>query len=371
MSNPIAENAIYFARQRSRASAEDTHHPNGHPRQETRHHARHPHEGESTRAGPAASEEPRESGLFFDPKGQWRSVFNRLSDLGSRPPSALGAADLNEQDDDEDEPVSDTESRDTFQLLRGPSSSQPIHHASENNDSNRPLSHHISWPSSSFYRRKRIQEEQRPENDELPSLQELGRLHETQEDANEDDDRENFFAHPFLETAPKQGRTYQEQQNEANDMPLAAAPAPPVIEIPQSVPNHPRPHFARVAVPAPAAAPVTVVEEGGSGETSAAEDDGDTKSARQRWGKTLERIRMVANLNTNGTAGDRPFGGDVREESSSSTVLAPYYPPAFEPAFIALSVDEYGRKLVRVDALDAWRCWFRYSQCQDSLSSRI
>lgn len=61
--------------------------------------------------------------------------------------------------------------------------------------------------------------------------------------------------------------------------------------------------------------------------------------ARHHWGKTLDKIRLIANLHS------LPQHSS-HVSASATNSLAPFYPPAFEPMFIALSTDEYGRRLV-------------------------
>ncbi|KAI8371715.1 uncharacterized protein BYT42DRAFT_581253 [Radiomyces spectabilis] len=62
------------------------------------------------------------------------------------------------------------------------------------------------------------------------------------------------------------------------------------------------------------------------------------KQARRQWTKTLDKIRLISNIQS--------FPQSPRDIPPANTnALAPYYPPAFEPIFIALSSDEYGRKL--------------------------
>ncbi|KAL9553707.1 hypothetical protein PS6_003791 [Mucor atramentarius] len=56
--------------------------------------------------------------------------------------------------------------------------------------------------------------------------------------------------------------------------------------------------------------------------------------AKKHWGKTLDKVRLIANLHT------LPQQTKVAVNSTSS--LAPYYPPLFDPVFIALSKDQHG-----------------------------
>ncbi|KAF7724121.1 Phospholipase D1 [Apophysomyces ossiformis] len=57
--------------------------------------------------------------------------------------------------------------------------------------------------------------------------------------------------------------------------------------------------------------------------------------ARHRWGKTLDKIRLIANLHVPHT----------QEVTTGAQSLAPYYAPVFDPLFLAFSKDEYGRRM--------------------------
>jgi len=60
--------------------------------------------------------------------------------------------------------------------------------------------------------------------------------------------------------------------------------------------------------------------------------------AKKHWGKTLDKVRLIANLHT------LPQQSKAAVNSTSS--LAPYYPPLFDPVFIALSKDQHGHPWV-------------------------
>lgn len=228
MSNPIAENAHYFARRKR------------------------------------LTEDYRDADLqappSFDPRTQWRRVVNRLSMA------------TDDQDNDRSSFSDEERSRDTFQLLRG-------------------------------YRPERFEQETQQQqvqddDDALPSA------HDLEHGQDETGDNDNFFAHPFPQEDQRQHgpkRTMRISLPQPDSPPLAAAPIPPQ--------------------------PPTEEEE-------------TSDRTKNRWSKTIDRIKLVANLQTF----HERAGGSIPSEDTS---LAPYYPPLFEPSFISLSVDEYGRKLVR------------------------
>lgn len=138
------------------------------------------------------------------------------------------------------------------------------------------------------------------EDDQLPSTADLERME--QEHPEEED---NFFAHPFPQEMPM-------------PMPVAAAPAMGPM---------PRAKFAHISVPEDEASNDTApqVEEG--------EASGDGQEARNHWGKMVDKIKLISNIQT--------FSG----REAVTTSIAPYYSPLFEPAFIAFTKDEYGRRM--------------------------
>ncbi|CAO3693385.1 hypothetical protein G6F70_003782 [Rhizopus microsporus] len=62
-------------------------------------------------------------------------------------------------------------------------------------------------------------------------------------------------------------------------------------------------------------------------------------AARKHWGKTLDKVRLIANLHAlpQKKPSDRP-----PQQAAQIPSLLPYYPPLFDPPFIALSKDEHG-----------------------------
>lgn len=68
--------------------------------------------------------------------------------------------------------------------------------------------------------------------------------------------------------------------------------------------------------------------------------------AKKHWGKTLDKVRLIANLQT---LPHQPKPSTSIDSTSSS--LAPYYPPLFDPVFIALSKDPHGHPWVSKNKL--------------------
>ncbi|CEP13648.1 hypothetical protein [Parasitella parasitica] len=69
-------------------------------------------------------------------------------------------------------------------------------------------------------------------------------------------------------------------------------------------------------------------------QTAATPTSPDGGKAKKHWGKTLDKVRLIANMQT------LPQQSKTAVGSTSS--LAPYYPPLFDPVFIALSKDQHG-----------------------------
>jgi hypothetical protein len=64
--------------------------------------------------------------------------------------------------------------------------------------------------------------------------------------------------------------------------------------------------------------------------------------AKKHWGKTLDKVRLIANLHT--------LPHQTKATVISTCSLAPYYPPLFDPVFIALSKDQHGHPWVSLHA---------------------
>lgn len=143
----------------------------------------------------------------------------------------------------------------------------------------------------------------KPEDDVLPSTEDITSI----ENKNEED---NYFTHPF---------NNQER------------PAAAVVVQPIAVPTSPP--------AAPSASGVTT--ETGTTETNKSTAGSDEK-AKKHWGKTLDKVRLIANLQT---IPHRPHQtSEVSALDANATPLAPYYPPLFDPVFIALSTDQHGHR---------------------------
>lgn len=72
--------------------------------------------------------------------------------------------------------------------------------------------------------------------------------------------------------------------------------------------------------------------------------DNEQGNYKTSWDKTKDKIKLITSLqNQSSNQLDTPT-----TSITTNTTLAPYYPPAFDPLFIAFSKDEHGNKLVKI-----------------------
>ena len=336
MANPISEGAALYL---------------------SRHHGGRTSDASTSHRGANADSASRGVGLHdsglgssIDPRGHLKSVLNRLSITSS--------IDHHQDESSEDSSGDD----DTFHLLPGRHRHRHRHR------------HHISWP---YHRRSQQQQQQETvagrsaetaapssfpsgtnndepqqqqqsnegtrqetatssylipddEDDRLPYVNDLTRTTTKEQQQQEAD---NFFTHPFK-------RDLDQEEVEEEQEPVQ----PPYIT--------PKTRLTRIAVPEQQAGPSLAVPSLGAvnegeveqpeGSSVPTEEDETTGGPRNQWGKTVDKIKMINNMQTL----PEQNGRDVYMIPSVKTSLAPFYPPVFEPSFIAFSSDEYGRKLV-------------------------
>ncbi|KAF7725701.1 Phospholipase D1 [Apophysomyces ossiformis] len=304
MSTPIADTAGYFANRRAHyvhSASTPEHSSDGRPQDENSQvhrtpQSRHPHVSHvapsrsSNLEPPTRHSSQQDSSSLLDPRAQWNRVLGRLSffggdsnhDISSQAQSVRHGHD-EFLDEEEDEAVD----RDTFELIRNKAENRLRHHSVR----------------SSNYQPVREQED-----DVLPSTYELKHEHDDVSAA-----PDNYFVHPFMSSSE---RMEAEEDGTVDSDPFRGRMTKISVQA------------APVLASAPLAAPQA------PGATPSEEED----RAKHQWGKTLDKIRLIANIQTGQT---NPRLGDV----IPNTALAPYYPPAFEAPFIALSTDEHGRKL--------------------------
>ncbi|CAO3592700.1 unnamed protein product [Absidia cylindrospora] len=174
------------------------------------------------------------------------------------------------------------------------------------------------------------------EDDVLPATCDF--KHDTTPDDQHLDDT-NYFMHPFQSTV-------EEEENDTT------------TPLPSTVQDTPTITFSApisFSAPVPLSAPVPEEDEiGESSSTSKTttqydQDDGKKSSdtldsiAKSQWGKTLDKIKLISSMQQQ----DQPT---TQLDTSATTIIAttntlvPYYPPAFDPLFIAFTRDEHGNK---------------------------
>ncbi|KAI8987612.1 hypothetical protein BDF20DRAFT_832525 [Mycotypha africana] len=64
------------------------------------------------------------------------------------------------------------------------------------------------------------------------------------------------------------------------------------------------------------------------------------RAAKKHWGKTLDKVRLIANLHT--------LPHQIEQPTVSSSALIPFYPPLFDPIFIAFGEDQHEKPWLAV-----------------------
>jgi hypothetical protein len=321
MSNPIADTANFFQRRSLHHSGKRSHRHSegGLPGPATTEDA-FQHDGRSTSLDHQAP-----SNNNHDDSRPWNRVLSRLSHFGHHDTNVAPADstdDLNENDttlgashysNGADGP------RNTFELMRenrwfpihfgGRSSNDTTDHGNCNHDT---------------------------DDDLLPSTCDF--KHGTEDE--QDQERANYFVHPFQPATTDEETTIPT---------IVTSPPPPAEE---TTSDH---------VPISFSAPVrfslpTDDEDTGLGESSSSSSNDTTSSpqpgdeeldpaAKAHWGKTLEKIKLISSMQQQDTPTTQ-LDTSATTIVATSRTLVPYYPPAFDPLFIAFTRDEHGHKSV-------------------------
>lgn len=82
---------------------------------------------------------------------------------------------------------------------------------------------------------------------------------------------------------------------------------------------------------------------------------------KRNWGKTLDKVRLIANMHTL----PQKKSSDLERSSLFNQLpsLSPFYPPLFDPPFIALSKDEHGNPWVSLEKNVNCRLLFLLATC--------
>lgn len=131
----------------------------------------------------------------------------------------------------------------------------------------------------------------KPEDDVLPSTEDIKNV--------ENPEQDNYFANPFYESL---------DQPDTVDLPIVSGSGVTMA--------------------------TNETEEANT--TTVTSDD----RAKKHWGKTLDKVKLIANFHALPQHQHRP--SDASSVDLKATPLAPYYPPLFDPVFIALSRDQHG-----------------------------
>lgn len=246
----------------------------------------------------------------FDPKAQWQKVLKRLPNRH---------ANKSENDDD----------------TSSASSSDDDQHGSDKD----------AYEMNRFgrpYRQKRNKHKNQQYNDQddvLPDTNDISEKGENNVEppTEEEQKNDNYFAKPFDESG---------SGSNISSKSTAEAPIAPTLDAVVEEEKH---NIKKKQKQAPSSSHMSSGSSSDSDEspnedispinqadlTPTSPDDG---RAKKHWGKTLDKVRLIANLHT------LPHQPKTVVNSTSS--LAPYYPPLFDPVFIALSKDQHGHPWV-------------------------
>ncbi|KAL7327205.1 hypothetical protein PS15p_209432 [Mucor circinelloides] len=308
MSNPIADTAEYFARWRQTvqdADDHDSHRPGSTTASMTP-------RGVSIQA--TTGESAHHDSTMLDTRSQWLRVLNRISFLNPLETAATAATATATADE---QPLSDDESvnmdRDTFELMRSA--------ARENRHRSRHHSLNVSTSATGAVRGRddeptAIEEQDHDQEEKLPSAYELenDQVYPLSEENNMDEES-NYFTHPFSAEEPLYGDDHSSVQQ-----------PPPVLKSTAPTRTGRRLDSNNSSVPP----------------TAAGEYD-DNRIIKDKWDRTLDKLKLIANLQSPLPPSSSPPQTHVM--LGPSHTLATYYPPAFDPIFAAFAKDEYGRKL--------------------------
>jgi hypothetical protein len=292
MSNPIADTAEYFARWKQanhRDQADEAVLP------DVNTHRNSDREDSETRS-------------------QWLRVLNRISFLNPLDTPPPPSHHLSDQFSDDDESIID---RDTFELMR--SAARDNRHRL----STRHLSLNVSTSATGAVRGRDVDNEDDPsaipieqateEEEKLPSAYDLenDQIYPLSDTHTQES---NYFTHPFRQ---------EDQEHSSAELLLPQAPAPTQAPSNRTTRRH------------------TDVSGTVSGDF-----DEDGRILKDKWDRTLDKLKLIANLQLSSSASTTPTIAPTPYSSGPSHTLATYYPPAFDPIFAAFAKDEYGRDLV-------------------------
>ncbi|KAG1107997.1 hypothetical protein G6F42_016157 [Rhizopus arrhizus] len=203
--------------------------------------------------------------------------------------------------------------RDTFELMRSA--------ARENRHRSRHHSLNVSTSATGAVRGRddeptAIEEQDHDQEEKLPSAYELenDQVYPLSEENNMDEES-NYFTHPFSAEEPLYGDDHSSVQQ-----------PPPVLKSAATTRTGRRLDSDNSSVP-----------------TTAAGEYDDNRIIKDKWDRTLDKLKLIANLQS--PLPPSPSPPQTHVMLGPSHTLATYYPPAFDPIFAAFAKDEYGRNL--------------------------
>lgn len=316
MTTPIGDSADYFKQRHRPANVPPSIDVSSSTAAESHYTPTHNDEGTSYPMSPESPESRRPQALnrrpptaafpSFDARNQWHRVVDRLK----HQTDGGGIADSRS-----------SSQQDIPRLGRRP---RPLSRRQEIIDG----SSNVAEDTSSGEEAYEMTTPQTNDDDALPSPHDL-EMDRQPTLAEIDDSDRNYFKHPFQ----------SKPEDEAKKSQAADGGAAPAVAAPSSSSS------AAASVPVPSSS--TSSSSSSSSSSQASENEYRQREgkgfAHRQWMKTLDKVRLISNIHS--------LPNHPKEvESEVTTSLAPYYPPLFEPPFIALSYDNSKRKLVNTTA---------------------
>ena len=193
----------------------------------------------------------------------------------------------------------------------------------EDSSSNNSEMYEMQPPGrKSFNTTTTIDHEAGQEDDVLPSPDDIER---SREPSIAEEGKPNYFEHPFRQDTLKKQKQRRQEEEELEQEGRGGFDGYDDHHYHGKLQGPQRPEEEQGTITEPEEAHIGI---------------GPRRAARMHWGKTLDKIRLISNIHS------LPSHPREPDDIAPTNSLAPYFPPAFEAPFIALSTDEDGRKLV-------------------------
>ncbi|RCI04831.1 Phospholipase D1, partial [Rhizopus stolonifer] len=206
----------------------------------------------------------------------------------------------------------------------------PRHHPSHLNREQVEYVSDDNYSTEENHEMRRYHQSYNDQDDELPDTNHLHQQEETNEESDimtqpqekQQHEPDNYFVNPFDHSASDTNS----KTTEGTEAPITPPLPDAVGQGSQSV--HP-------------ISTTSTSSNSSGGNTSTQLNQPIEGKAKTHWSKTLDKVRLIANLQA------LPLqlkAGDL----NSTSPLVPYYPPLFDPVFIALSKDQHGNPWVAI-----------------------